>query len=90
MATIPFPNLNEYYDEVKSLSVGLKDAGYIDEGKQIHHYAFKSPWTTGSELLAELQTLFGELERRVSGELRERVRSCEHFAANHRKILGLD
>ena len=85
-----FTTLNEYYDEVKSLSLALQEAGYIDEGKKIHHYTFESAWTTGSELLGELRIIFGELTGRVSGDLRERVRNCEHFAANHRKILGLD
>jgi hypothetical protein len=85
-----FSDLNEFYNEVKSLSAALQGAGFIDEGKKVYQYTFETAWTTGSELLGELRIIFGDLAKKVSGDLGERIRSCEHFAANHRKILGLD
>lgn len=85
-----FASLDEFYAEIKDLTVALQRNGFPDLGKKIHHHTFEVAWTTGSELLGELVEILHDVSTQTQGELQRQAGNCEYFAKNHRKLLKLD
>lgn len=86
---IAFATLDEFYQAVETLIVKLREEAHAEATQELHTLLHEMAWTTGSELLAELYLALGRLEANYHGPLRDNIAACRHFAANHRKILGL-
>ena len=85
----PFADLNQFYISVPKLIDQLRAAGDSIGANRCHTLMTVS-WTTGSELLGELDLALTEIATRHTGALRDSVLAHQHFAAHHRRILGLD
>jgi hypothetical protein len=84
-----FKTLGEFYNAINKLIESLMAIDYVDDAKKLNLLMHETAWTTGSELLGELQLalkdMSGKFPEAVNGEINE----CYLFAVHHRKILGL-
>lgn len=83
-----FTKLDEYYRAINSLIEWLKNEGHIEEAQKLDSL-MNTAWTTGSELLGELQLAFKEMKGNYSSKLRKEIDECFEFSLYYRKILEL-
>ena len=83
-----FKNLDEYYKAINSLIEWLKKDGHVEDAQKLYSL-MHTAWTTGSELLGELQLVLKDMKSNYSPELRKEIDECFEFALHHRKILRL-
>jgi len=83
-----FTKLDEYYKAINVLIEWLKRDGHIEDSQKLDSL-MHTAWTTGSELLGELQLALKSMKGNYSPKLRKEINECFEFALHHRKILGL-
>jgi hypothetical protein len=83
-------SLDDFYATMRLLISDLKTAGYVQQAEKLEEVAFKTAWTTGSELLGELgDALNGAGKQVTHPELAKKIGECAHFCMHHRSILGI-
>ena len=83
-----FTELDEYYKAINALIEWLKKDGHIEDSQKLDSL-MHTAWTTGSELLGELQLALKNMKGNYSPKLKKEIDECFEFALHHRKILGL-
>lgn len=83
-----FTNLEDFYKAIYGLIDWLKRDGHLEEAQQVDGL-MHTAWTTGSELLGELQLTLKTLKGNYSPELNKEIRECYEFTLHHRRIFGI-
>ncbi|HEX9331218.1 MAG TPA: hypothetical protein VF896_04965 [Anaerolineales bacterium] len=84
-----FNTLDEFYKALDSLIDQLKLDNRTDDATKLNDLIHHTAWTTGSELLGELQFVLKNMRGKYSKDLDEVINECYVFAVHYRKILGL-
>ena len=85
-----FSSLDDFYKSVGELTAALEAQGFKGEAQGIRVLMHEVAWTTGSELLGELDLQFSRMKGRYPEHIAVWIQACHDFAKNHRRILGLD
>ena len=84
-----FKTLDEFYKAIDSLIDRLNANKHTDDAAKLNDLLHHTAWTTGSELLGELQLALKDMKGKYPRDLAEEINECYTFTLHHRKILGL-
>jgi hypothetical protein len=83
MKETKFKDIQEFYSFIKAITGKLSDNGFSNISEIINHRMYKVSWTTGSELLEELENVFSEFKKEswslVSDELKSDINDCLEY-----------
>ena len=84
-----FKNTEELYEAIDELAELLKKEGHGKYGDKLVDLVHNTAWTTGSELLGELNAFLNTISEPVKRDTRKLINECKYFCSNYRRIMGL-
>ncbi len=82
-------DVESLYSSIDKLTSLLKNEGYEEAASKLQSYVHETAWTTGSELLGELNLYFNKFNEPLEKETLLLLNECKNFCKNHRRIMGL-
>jgi hypothetical protein len=82
--------LDEFYKAVDGLIDRLNANQQTDEAAKLDDLLHHTAWTTGSELLGELQIALKDMKGKYSEEITKEINECLNFTIHIEGFLGWD
>lgn len=82
-------NIESLYSGIDKLIKHLQRSGYIKAASKLQAFVHETAWTTGSELLGELNLHLNKTNYPLDDETQILLNECKNFCKNHRRIMGL-
>ena len=84
-----FKTLGEFYNAIDNLIERLMAIDFVDDAKKLNLLMHETAWTTGSELLGELELALKDMTGKFPEDVKDEIKECYLFAVHHRESLGL-
>jgi bifunctional pyridoxal-dependent enzyme with beta-cystathionase and maltose regulon repressor activities len=81
-----FKTLGEFYKAIDNLIERLMASDFVDDAAKLNLLIHETAWTTGSELLGELQLALKDMRGKFPEEVNEEINECYVFTVHHREI----
>ncbi len=82
-------DIETLYTNIDKLISLLNNEGYEAAASKLQFYVHETAWTTGSELLGELNLYLNKFNDPLEKETLSLLNECKNFCKNHRRIMGL-
>ena len=82
-------NIESLYSRIDKLIKQLQRDGYNNAASKLQVFVHETAWTTGSELLGELNSYLNKINYPLDDETQNLLNECKNFCKNYRRIMGL-
>ncbi len=82
-------DIESLYSSIDKLVSLLKIEGHEEASSKLQFYVHEIAWTTGSELIGELNLYLNKLNVPIEKETLSLLNECKNFCKNHRRIMGI-
>jgi len=82
-------DIESLYSSIDKLICLLKNEGHEETALKLQSYVHETAWTTGSELLGELNLYLNKFNDPLEKETLSLLNECKNFCKNHRRVMGL-
>ena len=80
----------DLYEAIDQLGSMLEHEGLDRHQANLADLVHNTAWTTGSELLGELNQYLSKINEPLSTSTSQLLTECKYFCSNHRRIMGIE